>query len=130
MSPRPRIKPPARRVAEPLIVGPGNRVHLPVLRPAPRANSGGEERHEEFLALPRSLVEKACEAMEKADDEREWLAAMLDEQTCADLCDKTFEQQGCPSGTCARESGQHAFNETSAALRAVLAELRGYVGGK
>jgi hypothetical protein len=35
----------------------------------------------------------------------EYLYALAEDQTCADLCDKDWEQQGCPSGTCARYEG-------------------------
>src|SRR5258706_15362584 len=36
----------------------------------------------------------------------EWQQREQDELTCSDLCDKTYEFQGCPSGTCALQSGK------------------------
>jgi hypothetical protein len=36
----------------------------------------------------------------------EWMQSEQDNLTCGDLCDKTYESQGCPSGTCALESGK------------------------
>jgi hypothetical protein len=36
----------------------------------------------------------------------EWMQADHDNLTCSDVCDKTWEMQGCPSGTCALESGK------------------------
>lgn len=39
----------------------------------------------------------------------EWVWNLISEQTCSDLCDKTFESQGCPSGTCAKDSGERSW---------------------
>jgi len=35
----------------------------------------------------------------------DWLHNEVDNQTCSDVCDKTYEAQGCPIGTCAIEDG-------------------------
>lgn len=36
----------------------------------------------------------------------EWMQSEQDNLSCSDLCDKTWESQGCPSGRCALESGK------------------------
>ena len=39
----------------------------------------------------------------------EWIYTELETATCGDICDKTYEVQGCPVGTCARLEGIEAW---------------------
>ncbi len=49
-----------------------------------------------------------------------WLEEEVDNQTCADVCDKTWESQGCPSGTCALLDGRDALKAACKRARAAL----------
>ena len=57
-------------------------------------------------------------------EERDWLESLVEEQTCSDLCDKTYEFQGCPSGTCAREAGLDKFRQTTRLIQRALIRNR------
>lgn len=54
------------------------------------------------------------------DQEREYFRELMEALTCGDLCDKTYEQQGCPSGSCAREEGLKKFDRTTELIRDAL----------
>jgi hypothetical protein len=46
-----------------------------------------------------------------------WLHAYrdyIDDETCSNMCDKTYEQQGCPSGTCSLQSARAKIRLTIA----------------
>jgi len=59
-------------------------------------------------------------ALEACHEERDWLYALVEEQTCSDLCDKTYEVQGCPPGNCARLSGLKKFREVTEQINRAL----------
>ena len=50
----------------------------------------------EMISVPRKRLASLVE----------WIQNEQDNLSCSDLCDKTFEFQGCPSGTCALEDGK------------------------
>ena len=56
---------------------------------------------------------------------QEWITGVLDRETCSDLCDKTYEFQGCPSGTCAKREGDASWREAYHKARAALAKAKG-----
>lgn len=93
-------KPPARRVAEPL-----------------RCACGCGR-----LAVPRSLVEKACEAMEGG-------LSIANAAFNEGLLVQANKRREDFTGVTAAQY-RKAYEATEAALRTVLAELRGYVGGR
>ncbi len=57
--------------------------------------------------------------IEKCMNEREWLRELVEAQTCSELCDKTYEFQGCPSGTCARIEGLKRFDKLTTHIRSL-----------
>jgi hypothetical protein len=53
------------------------------------------------------------------EDVLKWLSVhrdYLDDETCSNMCDKTHEQQGCPSGTCSLETARKEIRATIAAF--------------
>lgn len=44
--------------------------------------------------------------VKRLSDLLDWMWDEQCNQTCSNICDKTYESQGCPSGTCAIESGK------------------------
>lgn len=61
--------------------------------PSEKVSESGED---EKVYVPRKRLYQLLE----------WMQAEQDNLTCGDVCDKTWEMQGCPSGTCALESGK------------------------
>jgi hypothetical protein len=53
------------------------------------------EEEVEMIMVPRERLHRLVE----------WMQSDHDNLTCSDVCDKTWESQGCPSGTCARQDG-------------------------
>lgn len=53
--------------------------------------------------VPVSLLEKIRESLESQAESYEYLS-------CSDMCDKTHEFQGCPSGTCALKDSRREIN--------------------
>ena len=51
----------------------------------------------------------------------DWMDDELSNQTCSQICDKTHEAQGCPSGSCAIERGKAKARK----LRALLGDTNG-----
>lgn len=62
--------------------------------------------HDEVL-VPRERLHKLVE----------WMQRTQEELTCSDLCDKTYEQQGC-IGHCALEDGKKELEWWDNALTA------------
>jgi len=84
-----------------------------------RLNSELTATHNKMVVWDAKQANAVLEALLT---EREWLDDMLENQTCSDLCDKTYEAQGCIAGKCARDDSLRKFRTTTASLHALKAE--------
>lgn len=75
-------------------------------------------------------IRRLEEALAACQQERAWLDELVDGQSCSDLCDKTYEFQGCPSGTCAKREGTRKFRETTNLINRALQSTSAQQEGK
>jgi hypothetical protein len=61
------------------------------------------------MSVDFTKIKKVEYAPGSPEDVLKWLHAhqdYLDNETCSNMCDKTFEQQDCPSDTCSLETAR------------------------